>query len=136
MTDVSTPTQPAPSPAHDAVLELKARIGRAVLGQDRLIESMLIGLLANGNLLLESLPGLAKTRAVKTLAKHAQNGIACVRASRVAIGRVGRNVELDDDKLGFVAALDHNPQKARVLLRLALLKSKSPAELQRLFDEY
>ncbi|TXL81539.1 AAA family ATPase [Vineibacter terrae] len=70
MTDVSTPTQPAPSPTRDAVLELKARIGRAVLGQDRLIESMLIGLLANGNLLLESLPGLAKTRAVKTLAKN------------------------------------------------------------------
>jgi MoxR-like ATPase len=41
-----------------------------VLGQDHLVESMLIGLLANGNLLIESLPGLAKTRAVKTLAKH------------------------------------------------------------------
>jgi len=38
-----------------------------VLGQGRLVESMLIGLLANGNLLIESLPGLAKTRAVKTL---------------------------------------------------------------------
>ena len=32
-------------------------------------------------------------------------------------GVVGRNVELDDDKLGFVASMDHNPQKARVLLR-------------------
>ena len=52
------------------VRDLKARIGKSVLGQDRLVESMLIGLLANGNLLIESLPGLAKTRAVKTLAKH------------------------------------------------------------------
>jgi L-asparaginase len=49
---------------------------------------------------------------------------------------VGRNVELDDDKLGFVASLDKNPQKARVLLRLALLRSRSMAEMQRLFDEY
>ena len=59
-----------PSAAREAVLELKKRIGNSVLGQDHLVESMLIGLLANGNMLIESLPGLAKTRAVKTLAKH------------------------------------------------------------------
>src|SRR5262245_61779508 len=64
------PVQAAPSPARDAVLDLKTRIGKSVLGQDHLVEGMLIGLLANGNLLLESLPGLAKTRAVKTLAKN------------------------------------------------------------------
>jgi L-asparaginase len=74
--------------------------------------------------------------AVKTLARHAGKGIACVRASRVAVWRVGRNVELDDDKLGFVASLGLNPQKARVLLRLALLTKRTPADLQRLFDQY
>jgi L-asparaginase len=74
--------------------------------------------------------------AVDTLAKHAKNGIVCVRASRVTTGRVGRNVEVDDDKLGLVASLDLNPQKARVLLRLALLKARSNADLQRLFEEY
>jgi L-asparaginase len=74
--------------------------------------------------------------AVKTLAKHAKNGIVCVRASRVTTGRVGRNVELDDDKLGFIASLGLNPQKSRVLLRLALLKQRTPADLQRIFDEY
>jgi MoxR-like ATPase len=58
------------SAARAALLDLKARIGKSVLGQDHLVESMLIGLLANGNLLIESLPGLAKTRAVKTLAKN------------------------------------------------------------------
>ena len=74
--------------------------------------------------------------AVNALARHAKNGVVCVRASRVAVGRVGRNVELDDDKMGFVASLDLNPQKARVLLRLALLTTRSNAELQRLFEEY
>jgi L-asparaginase len=74
--------------------------------------------------------------AVKALAAQAQKGIVCVRASRVATGRVGRNVELEDDKLGFVASLDKNPQKARVLLRLALLKPRSVTEVQRIFDEY
>jgi MoxR-like ATPase len=58
------------STAREALLDLKARIGKSVLGQDHLVESMLIGLLANGNLLIESLPGLAKTRAVKTLARN------------------------------------------------------------------
>ena len=74
--------------------------------------------------------------AVETLAKHAKNGIICVRASRVTTGRVGRNVEVNDDKLGLVASLGLNPQKARVLLRLALLKPRPMADLQRLFDEY
>ena len=59
-----------------------------------------------------------------------------MRASRVATGRVGRNVELDDDKLGFVASMDKNPQKARVLLRLALLKPRNVADVQRMFSEY
>jgi L-asparaginase len=74
--------------------------------------------------------------AVNTLAKHAKNGIVCVRASRVATGRVGRNVEVDDDKLGLVASLDLSPQKARVLLRLALLQKRAAKDIQRLFDEY
>ncbi|TMU71927.1 MoxR family ATPase [Pseudomonas fluorescens] len=49
---------------------LQASIAEAVLGQDQVIRQILLGLLANGHLLLESLPGLAKTRTVKALAKH------------------------------------------------------------------
>ena len=74
--------------------------------------------------------------AVDALAAVAKKGVVCVRSSRVTTGRVGRNVELEDDKLGFVASLDKNPQKARVLLRLALLKPRSAADVQRLFDDY
>ena len=74
--------------------------------------------------------------AVTALTAQAKKGIVCVRASRVATGRVSRNVELEDDKLGFVASLDKNPQKARVLLRVALLKPRSVTDMQRIFDEY
>jgi L-asparaginase len=74
--------------------------------------------------------------ALDGLAAQAKKGIVCVRSTRVATGRVGRNVEVDDDKLALVASDDLNPQKARVLLRLALLKPRSLAEIQRLFAEY
>jgi L-asparaginase len=74
--------------------------------------------------------------ALNALAAQAKKGVVCVRASRVVTGRVGRNVEVDDDKLGLVASLDLNPQKARVLLRLALAKTTDKARIQRMFDEY
>jgi len=70
------------------------------------------------------------------LAAQAKKGIVCVRSTKVATGRVGRNVEVDDDKLGLIASDDLNPQKARVLLRLALLKPRAAADLQRIFNEY
>src|SRR6185436_13606647 len=70
--------------------------------------------------------------AVDELASEAKKGIICVRSSRVTTGQVGRNVEVDDDKNGFVASLAHNPQKSRVLLRLALLKTSDPKVIQRL----
>lgn len=49
---------------------LIARMGEAIIGQKDVIERLVIGLLANGNLLVEGLPGLAKTRAIKALAKN------------------------------------------------------------------
>jgi MoxR-like ATPase len=49
------------------VVQLTTEIGRVIVGQSYIIERMLIGLLANGHILLEGVPGLAKTLAVKTL---------------------------------------------------------------------
>jgi L-asparaginase len=74
--------------------------------------------------------------ALDALAAQAKKGIVCVRSTRVVTGLVGRNVEVDDDKLGLVASLGLNPQKSRVLLRLALLKSRTLADIQRIFEEY
>ena len=56
--------------ALDDVKALQASMAESVLGQDQVIRQILLGLLANGHLLLESLPGLAKTRTVKALARH------------------------------------------------------------------
>ena len=68
--------------------------------------------------------------------KAAKEGVVIVRSSRVATGTVGRNVEVNDDEMGFVASDELNPQKSRILLMLALLKPRSPAEIQKLFQSY
>jgi len=73
---------------------------------------------------------------IQALAAAAKKGIVVVRSSRVGTGTVARNVELDDDKLGFVAAMELNPPKARVLLQQALTKTKDVAQIQKYFDEY
>jgi L-asparaginase len=69
-------------------------------------------------------------------AKAAKKGVVVVRSSRVATGTVGRNVEVNDDELGFVASDELNPQKSRILLMLALLKPRTTAEIQTLFQSY
>jgi len=49
-------------------------IGQVIVGQDKLIHRMLVGLLSNGHLLIEGVPGLAKTLAVACLAKSIDTG--------------------------------------------------------------
>ena len=103
----------------------------------RLTAMLDLAVLARLPVAIDTLLACVQTQAaVAALAAQAKKGIVCVRASRVAVGRVERNVEVDDDKLGFVASLDKNPQKARVLLRLALLKTHDVKDIQRMFGEY
>jgi MoxR-like ATPase len=52
------------------IKDLKERIEASVIGQQAVVECLLLGLLCNGNLLMEGLPGLAKTRSIKTLSRH------------------------------------------------------------------
>jgi L-asparaginase len=67
----------------------------------------------------------------------AKNGVGVIRSSRVTTGLVGRrNVELNDDELGLIESDELNPQKARILLSLALLKRRSAADLQTPFRTY
>ena len=47
---------------------INIEMGKVIVGQKHLVESLLIGLLSNGHILLEGVPGLAKTLAINTLA--------------------------------------------------------------------
>jgi L-asparaginase len=73
---------------------------------------------------------------VDAAARAVKKGVVVVRSSRVATGHVGRNVELNDDELGFIASDELNPQKARVLLALALTGRYDAHHLQKLFYTY
>ena len=90
-------------------------------------KGIVIAGVGNGNMNKASLD--AAERAVK-------QGVVVVRSSRVVTGSVGRNVEVKDDELGFVASDELNPQKSRILLSLALLKPRTPQELQEMFSTY
>src|SRR5215475_4534510 len=118
-----------PSPAREAVLELKKRIGQSVLGQDHLVESMLIGLLANGNLLIESLPGLAKTRAVKTLAKNLAADLSRIQFTPDLLPSdvTGAEIYLQTDKGGQFTF-----QKGPIFANLVLADeiNRAPAKVQ------
>ena len=73
---------------------------------------------------------------IAALGEAAKKGVAVVRSSRVGSGVVDRNVEINDDKMGFIAGMELSPQKARILLMLGLTKTGEAKKLQQYFYEY
>jgi L-asparaginase len=90
-------------------------------------KGIIIAGVGNGNMNKASLE--AAGRAVK-------KGVVVVRSSRVVTGLVGRNVEVNDDEMGFVASDELNPQKSRILVMLALLQPRTTSQIQQLFYQY
>ena len=81
--------------------KLRTEIGQVIVGQEPLVERLLIGLLANGHVLLEGVPGLAKTLSVRTLA-------TAVRASF-------HRIQFTPDLLpaDIIGTLIYNPQDGK-----------------------
>ncbi len=78
--------------------------------------------------------GNTSKAALAALEKAAAQGIVVVRSTRVSKGYVNRNVEVDDSKSGFVASMDLNPQKARVLTQLLIANGVTdPQKVQEAF---
>jgi L-asparaginase len=90
-------------------------------------KGLVIAGVGNGNM-----TGPAQT----AVARAVQKGVVVVRSSRVPSGATGRNVEVKDDELGTVAAGELNPAKARILLKLALLKTADAKRIQGIFERY
>ena len=63
----------------EAILDLQRRVNQSIIGQERVVERLVVALLANGNVLLEGLPGLAKTRAIKSLSKNLESDFSRIQ---------------------------------------------------------
>lgn len=81
----------------------------------------------NGNIHRNLFPALQQARS---------QGVMVVRSSRVSSGVTSLNAEVDDDKYTFVASQNLNPQKARVLLMLALTQTSDYQTIQGYFNRY
>lgn len=87
------------------VQSLMAEVGKVIVGQRYMIERLLIGILGNGHILLEGVPGLAKTMAVKTLA-------SCVKASF-------HRIQFTPDLLpaDVIGTLIYNPKEGNFVIK-------------------
>ncbi|MFK8115379.1 MAG: AAA family ATPase [Rubripirellula sp.] len=65
--------------AREQILELQSRMSASIIGQDHVVQQLLLTLLCGGNALLEGLPGLAKTRAIKTLSKNLESDFSRIQ---------------------------------------------------------
>ena len=82
-----------------------SEVGKVLVGQDEMARSLLVGLLCGGHILLEGLPGLAKTLAVQSLARAIDTGFARIQFTpdmlpADVLGRAAQ-VRLDGDRLVF-----------------------------------
>lgn len=91
------------------------------------IKGLVIAGVGNGNI---------SSNILQLLKTATEKDIVVVRSSRVLSGAITRNTEIDDDKNRTIVSHELNPQKARILLMLALLKKRSLKEIQELFYQY
>jgi L-asparaginase len=89
---------------------------------------------AKGIVLAGKGDGNTSKQALAALEKAAAQGIVVIHSTRVSKGYVNRNVEVDDTKSGFVASMDLNPQKSRILAQLLIASGVTePGKVQAAF---
>lgn len=107
----------------------------AYAGMSEGVVDALIGCGARGLVLAGMGQGNAPAAVLDALGVAVRSGVPVVRASRVDQGYVDRNLEVDDDARGFVAARSYGPAKARILLQMLIASGVSdPPAMQAHFD--
>jgi len=109
-----------------AIYRLSTEINKKVIGQEKMVESLLIGMLSNGHILLEGVPGLAKTLAIKTLAEAVDGSFSRIQFTpdllpADVVGTLIYNIKENDFKIkkgpifaNFVLADEINRSPAKV----------------------
>ena len=114
--------------SHKSILKLKEKMSESIIGQETLIDRLILVLLANGNLLLEGLPGLAKTRAIKSLASELNCGLSRIQFTPDLLPSdvTGTEIYQPESKEKFIF------QKGPIFSNLILADeiNRSPAKVQ------
>ncbi|WP_394369891.1 AAA family ATPase [Empedobacter stercoris] len=110
----------------ESIARLTTEINKTIIGQEKMIESLLIGLLGNGHVLLEGVPGLAKTLAIKTLSEAVDGSFSRIQFTpdllpADVVGTLIYNVKENDFRIkkgpifaNFVLADEINRSPAKV----------------------
>ena len=114
----------------------KVEIIYAYAGVDVSMIDYLIESGAKGIILAGVGDGNISKQGVEKLAKAAKKGVLIVRSAHLGSGLVEPNVEIEDEKLGFVTADNLSPQKARILAMLALTKTNDVKKVRGMFAKY
>jgi len=109
------------------VQTVTAEVGKVIVGQKYLVERLLVGLLANGHVLIEGVPGLAKTYAVKTLAAATRAGFARIQFTPDLLPADIVGTQIYDQRTG-----EFTPRKGPVFANLVLADeiNRAPPKVQ------
>lgn len=125
--------KPYALPAGDSLPRVDIIYSHSNMGVSQIEHAVADG--AKGIVLAGVGDGNTSKQALDAMERAVRLGLVVVRSTRAYSGFVARNVEVDDDKLGFVASLDLNPQKARVLAQLLISNGiTAPAQVQQAFE--
>jgi MoxR-like ATPase len=114
----------------EAVLELIDRMNRAILGQEDVVKRIVMTLLAEGNVLLEGLPGLAKTRAVRSLATELDAGLSRIQFTPDLLPSDVTGTEIYVQKSDSEGTFEFRPGPIFSNLILADEINRAPAKVQ------
>lgn len=117
------------NPTLDSINQLKQQMKSSVIGQQHMVDTLLVALLTNGNVLLEGLPGTAKTRSIKSLASALQVDLGRVQFTPDLLPSDVTGTEVYQDVDGK-PTLTFQPGPVFNNLLLADEINRSPAKVQ------
>jgi MoxR-like ATPase len=121
---------PVTSEHHSAIHSMMRQMARSVIGQEEVVRTLTLALLCNGNVLLEGLPGTAKTRSIKTLSQVLQAKLGRIQFTPDLLpSDVTGNEIYQDDSQGN-AELTFQPGPIFSELVLADEINRAPAKVQ------
>jgi len=112
----------------ESITVLKNQMSKSIIGQEKLIDRIILVLLADGNMLLEGLPGLAKTRAIKALSKGLDCGLSRIQFTPDLLPSdiTGTEIYIPDEKEKFI--FQNGPIFSNLILADEI--NRAPAKVQ------